>query len=556
MNIQVSDPSNQILSDFMRDKEIRPHPVQEEFLSLPDEIFESLFGGAAYGGKTWLLTLLPLFRGFYKYQGFKGIIFRRKFPDLEREIIRLSKEYYPKTGGIYNESKHSWSWPEYKSYIDFGHVQHSSDITMYDSSQYNFCAFDELTHFDAHPYLYMVGSRVRPGNSSCNIAIVRNGTNPGGIGQTFVYNRFIRPNEDGRVIIKDNNTGLFRIFIPARIEDNPHGLLFDPAYADKLKLLPEAEYRAKRYGDWHAFQGSVFTTFRPIKFPGEPSNALHVIPSFEIPEWWPRILSVDWGKRAMCYAMWGAISPDKRVYIYRERSWIGRDISYWASEIKEINYENNESPVSTILCGSAWQSRGSEIIADEFQRYSGLAPSSSENTPGSRVAGLQLVHDFLRWEKKKPLLAKDEIYDLALAQEIYRNYGPVALENYKKQFFDEPEEECLPILQIFDTCKVLIDTIPMCIYDDKKIEDIAEFDGDDPIDDLRYFCKAAKRYIMGEVMDMSLLERRQEAINQLGVSQDMTAFYRKMEWLEKQDKETLNDCIPVSRRSRFARRAS
>src|SRR3990167_2137651 len=178
------------------EKEIRPSPKQEELLQIPDEIFEVLYGGAAYGGKTWILTLLPLFRGWYKYQGFKGIILRRKFTDLERENIRLSKEFYPKTGAVYNEQKHVWHWPAYSSYVDFGHIQHTSDVKQYDSAQYNYAFYDELTHFEEAAYLYLVGSRVRP-SSSFNIALVRNGSNPGGIGQTFVYNRFVKPNEDG-----------------------------------------------------------------------------------------------------------------------------------------------------------------------------------------------------------------------------------------------------------------------------------------------------------------------------------------------------------------------
>jgi hypothetical protein len=554
--IEVSDPGNGLYEDYLRDKNIKPHDVQEELLSLPDDVFEALYGGAAYGGKSWILTLLPLFRGFYKFRGYKGIILRNKFPDLEREIIRLSKEYYPKTGAKYNEQKHAWEWPEFQSYQDFGHVQHAGDITMYDSSQYNYCAFDEVTHFPSYPYHYMVGSRVRP-SSSFNIAIVRNGTNPGGIGQTWVYDRFVKPHEDGRRIIRDPSTGLLRIFIPAKAEDNPYGMEYDPLYVKKLEILKtvsEAEYKAKRYGDWHAFKGSVFTTFRPMRLPGEPDNALHVIPPFKIPEWWPRILSIDWGKRAMCYAMWGAIAPNGKVYVYRERAWYGRDIPYWASEIRIIHHDNNESPVHTVLCGSAWQQRGSQSIADEFQQYSDLSPSSSDNLPGSRVAGLQTVHDFFRWEKRVSLLARGEVYDLAMAQEIYRNFGPAALIEYKKQFMDEPDEDNLPIIQIFETCKVLIETIPMCIYDEKKIEDIAEFEGDDPIDDLRYFCRAAKRFLTGEIGNMTEAAKRQAIIDEANETKDMTAYYRKMEHLEKQNVSTLQDCVPVSRRSRFGRR--
>ena len=127
--------------------------------------------------------------------------------------------------------------------------------------------------------------------------------------------------------------------------------------------------------------------------------------------------------------------------------------------------------------------------------------------------------------------------------------------SYKKQFYDEPEENNLPVLQIFEECKILIETIPMAIYDDKKIEDIAEFEGDDPLDDLRYFCKAAKRFIDGEIGNLSFAEKKQRVVDQFHVTQDMTAFYRQMRYIEQQDFATQQECIPVSRRSRFARRS-
>jgi hypothetical protein len=543
MEVSLSDPGN----DFIR--EIRPHQRQEDFLKISDEIFEALYGGAAYGGKSFILTLLPLIRGFYKFRGFKGIILRRKFPDLEREIIRLSKEYYPLTGATYNETKHSWEWKEYGSYMDFGHVQHAQDIKMYDSAQYNYCAFDELTHFEEAPYLYMVGSRVRPG-SSFNVSIVRNGTNPGGVGQTFVYNRFVKPCEEGYKRLLDKKTGLSRMFIPALAQDNPMGMEFDPLYLQKLEILPEAEKRAKKYGDWHAFEGSVFPEFRPINIPGEPENAIHVIEPFEIPEWWPRILSIDWGKRAMCHAIWGAISPDGRVYIYRERGWKGKDVPYWASEVREVSHL--ESIVHFILCGSAWQERGVETIAEQVQRYSGLVPSSSDNSPGSRVAGLQSIHDFLRWEPREHLLkAPGEVYDLDKANYIFRNYGEDALVRYRNMFLDEEEYKNLPRLQIFNTCQILIETIPVCVYDDKKKEDIQEFDGDDPIDNLRYFCKAVNRYASANDEELNRRKAVSAVIAQNQKEQDNTRFYRQMEVLESKQKTHQHGVV---RRSILGRR--
>src|SRR4051812_48906211 len=130
----IDEIDNSALRDDLK-REIKLHDRQSDFASIPDDVFEALYGGAAYGGKSFLLTLFPLLRGFYKHRGFKGIILRREFPDLEREIIRLSRDYYPHTGAKYNETKHSWSWP-WGAYMDFGHCQHEKDIKSYDSAQY------------------------------------------------------------------------------------------------------------------------------------------------------------------------------------------------------------------------------------------------------------------------------------------------------------------------------------------------------------------------------------------------------------------------------------
>lgn len=527
-------------SDLLK-REIKLHKRQEDFVSIPDSIYEALYGGAAYGGKSFMLTLFPLIRGFYKYRGFKGIILRRKFPDLEREIIRVSQEYYPLTGAVYNEQKHSWRWPQFGSYMDFGHCQHAADIKQYDGYQVNYCAYDELTHFEESMYQYMVGSRVRPGSADINVSIVRNATNPGGIGQTFVYNRFVKPAEGGYKRIRDNRTKLDRIFIPCLPQDNPYGMTYDPLYLNKLEILSEAEKRAKKYGDWHAFEGSVFPQFRPFRFPNEPANALHVVDWFEIPTWWPRLISIDWGKRAMCHAMWAAISPDKRVYIYREMTWKGVDVPFWAAEIKEVSYRENI--IDCIICGSAWQDRGVETIAQQFEAHSGIRPRSSENSDGSRVSGLNTIQDFLRWEQK-PKHIVTEVYNPDLAASIFRNFGADAQAKYIAQYTSEPDEDNIPRLQILknaltdEPCApILVETIPIVTFDDKKIEDIQEFSGDDPIDNLRYLCKAVNQYCVGGQDEMERQQAMQDAIKRLHESGDQTAFYRRMEKIESADEE-------------------
>ena len=42
-----------------------PTRKQETFVTLPDTIFEALYGGAAGPGKTEILYMLPLIRGWH-----------------------------------------------------------------------------------------------------------------------------------------------------------------------------------------------------------------------------------------------------------------------------------------------------------------------------------------------------------------------------------------------------------------------------------------------------------------------------------------------------------
>lgn len=540
-------------------KKFDPSQRQKDFLALPDTVYEALYGGGAYGGKSFLLTLLFIIRGFYKYRGAKGLLLRREMNDLERENIRLTQEWFPATGGKYNENKKSWHWPDYGSYFDFGHVQHLKDMRSYDTLQYNLAIFEELAHFLEAMYLYIVGSRVRP-SSTFSVAICRSSATPGGVGQTFTYNRFVRPCENGYTLIRDKKTTLRRIYIPALYQDNPYGMQFDPDYGNKLEILPEAEKRAKKYGDWHAFEGSVFTSFRPFKFPDEPDNAIHVCSFFDIPEWWPRILSVDWGKRAMCHAMWAALSPDNRCYIYRERWWKGVDVPFWSTEIGQLSEYDNL--VISVLCGSAFQDHGVDTIAHEAQKHSGIRFVSSQNYPGTRVATLQVVQEFLRWQQK-PYQEPLEPYDHGKAIDIFRKHGDEALTRYVNSYKKYEDEYNIPRLQILkvpgageenfeNVAPTLTETIPVCVYDEKKVEDIAEFDGDDPIDNLRNLCKFAQRYMNGLLgEEVEKRKQIQTVVEDLQSTGDYTRFYRRMEFMENnKGKEEYGVRRMVSRRYR------
>src|SRR5438552_47495 len=512
------------------DKVWKPFKKQEDFLTIPDSVKEALYGGAAMGGKSDALVMLPIVRGFFQHPRFKGIIFRRTYPELEREIIKRSEFWYTPIGAKYNQEKHEWKFPS-GAVLRFGHCEYEQDVRKYDTDEYNYMAFDELTSFTEFQYIYLVMSRCRSSIKDLP-AIARSGTNPGNVGHGWVRRRFIEPAPFGTIII-DKTTGLKRIFIQAKVDDNPHA----PAdYKNQLSLLPIAEQRAKRDGDWYTFSGQVFDDWREEPMPDEPTSALHVIPPFEIPDWWPKFLAIDWGFSAMTVALWGALSPDDRLYIYREYAVKQARISTWATEIGRLSEGEKEHIVDTTLCQSAWQNRGDDLtIAQQFEKYSGLRPRMADN---ERIGGKLLVQEYLRWRTKPASKELREGYSEEKAVEILRKHGTEAYESYLRSFLPEKPEENLPKLQVFKSAMELRRVIPLCVYDVDRKEDVAEFDGDDPYDALRYLVKVVEGYLGRSKNESVNRQRVSEVIEELARSGDQTRFHRRMEMVDRVNKES------------------
>lgn len=517
----------------IKDKVWQPFKRQEDFLSIPDSVFEALYGGAAGGGKSELLLLFPIAREFYKHPKFKGILLRRTYKELEDEIIWRSHEYYPATGAKYNEQKKFWSWP-CGSRMSFGHAEHESDIRIYDSAQYNYIAFDELTSFTEFQYRYMV-SRCRTATPELP-AIMRSGSNPGNIGHGFVRTRFIEPCRTGYKIIRDSLTKTSRIFIPSKATDNPHLLKANPNYINQLNILPEAERLAKRDGDWWTFTGQVFSEFRVSPLQDEPANACHVVKPFNIPPYWPTILFIDWGYSAMTYAGWISVNPStKQLFLKREYSCRRTKITEWALRVKDLSI--SDWLVDIVLDPSAWSNRGEEFnIAQQFEQASSLRPRKADN---DRISGKILLQELLRWRQVE---RKVEEYDDDLANKILEIGGLDRYKEYMNSFLPQ-NPEILPKLQIFDTCTTIINTIPLCVYVDpiknpKNKEDVAEFDGDDPYDALRYGIKAAQSYLEVGIKEVEYQNQVSKNLEEFNKTHDMTELHIKMSSLRKPNRNT------------------
>ena len=289
---------------------------QKQFIDAHES--EVLFGGAAGGGKSYGQVVDALLFAL-KYPRSKQLILRRTFSELDKSLIRTSLALYPKEIYTFNASNHTGRFKN-GSLIDFGYCATENDVYQYQSAEYDCIRFDELTHFTRGQYVYLI-SRVRGANGYPKQ--IKSSTNPGGIGHSWVKERFIDRGRAEESFVGDG--GLDRIFIPSLLCDNHFLMESDSDYERRLLALTDREKRALLYGDWNIFDGQYFSEFSARK---------HVVAPFEIPCGWRRYRSIDYGlDRLVC--LWIAVSPDRRAYVYREYCESGLPIGASARAICE-----------------------------------------------------------------------------------------------------------------------------------------------------------------------------------------------------------------------------
>jgi hypothetical protein len=136
--------------------------------------------------------------------------------------------------------------------------------------------FDELTEFTEAQYTYLFSRLRRPSEGDLAKVPLRMcaASNPGGIGHGWVKKRFpIDGKRRGR-----------RVFIPAKIQDNPH--LDTRAYRASLARLNPTLQRQLEEGDWTVAEGLAFPEWR---------REIHCVPEFPVPPHWHRWAFMDHG---------------------------------------------------------------------------------------------------------------------------------------------------------------------------------------------------------------------------------------------------------------------
>lgn len=126
---------------------------QEAFLASSADI--AIYGGSAGGGKSWALLLEPL--RHIGTKGFGAVFFRRNTTQIRNEggLWDESEKLYPLIGADPKTHNLQWEFPA-KTSITMAHLEYDKTVLNYQGSQIPLMCFDELTHFTAKQFWYML----------------------------------------------------------------------------------------------------------------------------------------------------------------------------------------------------------------------------------------------------------------------------------------------------------------------------------------------------------------------------------------------------------------
>ncbi|MGH2404894.1 MAG: terminase large subunit domain-containing protein, partial [bacterium] len=249
---------------------------------------------------------------------YHGALFRRNYPELQ-EMIDRARVSFTRVGARWNEQKKRFTFPS-GARISFFYCERVGDEDAHLGKEYQYLGFDQLEQFTEKQYTTLI-SCARASVPGLRVK-VRATFNPGGEGHQFVKKRFYDLGPLTPYI--DSRTGLSRVFVPARVWDNPAILKNDPAYVQRLLAISDpALRRAYLEGDMKVFSGQYFSEWR---------DELHVVEpceQFRMPPHWGRSGGLDWG-----------FSPHPGVLLICAYDPHGRPWAY-----KELVYQE-ETPLS------------------------------------------------------------------------------------------------------------------------------------------------------------------------------------------------------------------
>lgn len=304
----------------------KPEPPQRAFLKLDElGVLEALYGGAAGGGKTDTLLMGAL--RYVDVPGYAALLLRRTYPDLALPgaIMDRAKAWLIGKPGV------KWSERDFRftfgtgpgrqpATLSFGYLQYSTDRYRYGSSEFQFIGWDELTTLTEEDYRFLFSRLRRPEVPDdaplplrrerellARVPLrMRAASNPGGRGHEWVKRRFIDKEVDPNDEADTPERARARIFIPARLEDNPH-IDRESYRTGSLANLTAVERARLEHGDWNADDGTLYFNGDGIDAGVLIADELeHLAERGEVPPPAGGLLAkgIDWGDHTHYVIVW------------------------------------------------------------------------------------------------------------------------------------------------------------------------------------------------------------------------------------------------------------
>lgn len=422
---------------------------QVEFLEATKAFEYVLYGGSAGPGKSHALRWgLLWWHAYWAGLGVKGVttgLFCESYPALiDRQVSKIERQF-PSWAGEMRRSQGEGFGFHVAPELGGGLIalRNLDDAGKYASAEFGAIGVDELTKNGRQVFDDLRFRKRWPGVEHSPFMAA---TNPGSIGHWWVKKLWIDRDFGGDDEVLD--PARFK-FVKALAGENP----FLPAsYMRTLESLPSAMRRAMLEGSWDAFEGQVFDSWRADK---------HICKPFRVPSEWRQWAAIDYGYAAPFGCLFFASPPDRsKVYVVGELYRKGLRAREQAVWIRSWEKREGMKVRMRLADPSMWQRRVEGLgppVAEEYQAEGvELIPANN-----NRLHGLDAVRDALEWKEL-----------------------PGTGRTMKE-----------PRLQVFDTCKNLIRTVPSLPYDPVRVEDVDTNSDDHLFDCLRYG-------LMAELVDL------------------------------------------------------
>lgn len=439
----------------------QPGP-QHLFVTCP--VWDVCYGGARGGGKTDA-TLGDWALHAKRYgKNAKGLLVRRTLVALLPTIER-AKEIFTPLGAVWHAGDKYFRWPN-GAIIYFRYLDRDEDADAYQGHDYTRVYVEELTQFSDPKPVNKLKATLR---SAAGVPTgFRSTCNPGGPGHNWVKARYIDPGAwevsteafenpfDGSTVERS------RVFIPAKLSDNPRLLSNDPGYVANLHLSGSAQLvKAWLDGDWSIIEGAFFDNW----------SAKNVLRPIELPADWTRFLSCDWGSARPFALQWwiivgeafSAMTADgapilvPRGALIHYREWYGstgvpnEGLKMPAEEVARGIKDRtalNEAIAYRVADPAIFSSDGGPSIAERMYGE-GVGFKRADNARVARVGALG------GWDQMRARISG---------------------------------EDDAPMLYVFSTCRHFIRTVPVLQHDTLRPEDVDTEAEDHAADAARYAC--------------------------------------------------------------------